>query len=110
HLEGHPVVLERGVNVLAEVLARHPRDRAAGEPVAMPLVGVVHAVHEVGHPAGVRLDADELEPGMALEHAAEDEEPDDVLAAADDRHERVELWPASLERVAAAGEDMERQR
>ncbi len=60
---------------------------AAGQPVAVPLVGVVHAVHEVRHPAGVGLDAHELELRMALEHAAEDEDADDVLAAADDRHE-----------------------
>src|SRR5262245_38574476 len=31
HLEGYPVVLERRVDVLAEVLARHPGDPAAGE-------------------------------------------------------------------------------
>ena len=65
----------------------------------MPLLGVVHAVHEVRHPARVGLDAHELELRVALEDATEDEEADDVLAAADDREERVELGPAGLEAV-----------
>ncbi len=45
-----------------ELLALHP--------VAVALVGVVHAVHEMRRPAGIGFDADDAQLGMALEHAA----------------------------------------
>src|SRR5215468_8981995 len=99
HLEGHPVVLERGVDMLAEVLARQSDERPTLEPVAVALPRVVHAVHEVRHPACVGLDAHQPEPRMALEHSAEYERPDDVLAAADDRHEGVDPGPPHPEAV-----------
>jgi hypothetical protein len=63
----------------------------------------------VGHPARVGLDAHQPEPRIALEHAAEDERADDVLAAADDRHERVDLRPPHPERVLLARENVEAQ-
>ena len=56
----------------------------------MALVGMVHAVHEMRNPAGVGLDAYELQVRMALEHAAENEHANDVLVAADDRQEAVD--------------------
>ena len=36
----------------------------------MPLVRVVHPVHEVGRPPGVGFHAHDAEVGVALEHAA----------------------------------------
>ena len=62
------------------------------------------------HPAGVGFDADQLQSRMVLEDAPEYEQADDVLAAADDRHERVELGTTRLEVIARAREDVERQR
>ena len=84
-LERGPVVLERHVDVLGEVLARQLRELLArGQPVAVALVRVVHPVHEVRHPAGVGLDAHDRQVRVALEHAAEHEHRHDVLAAAHD--------------------------
>ena len=86
---------------------------AGGEPVAVPVVGVVGAVHPVRCPTGVGLDAHHAQVGMALEHRAEDQRADDVLVAADDREERVELRAADragVRRVGAAREDVERRR
>src|SRR5262245_3798091 len=108
-LEGHPVVLEGDVDVLGEVLARPLRERAGRQPVAVPVVGVVHPVHEVRHPAGVRLHAHDLELREALEDAAEHEQAHDVLAAADDREEGVEARAARLA-LLAHGQDVERER
>ena len=51
--------------------------------------------------------------GMPLEHAAEDQRADDVLAAADDAEEAVHLRAAeadAAQAVVAAGQDVERQR
>src|SRR5271156_3039244 len=76
----------------------------------MPIVCVIHTIHIMRHPAGISFDADYFQLGMALENSAEDEGPDDVLASADDRHEAVELRPARLEVVAAAGQDVKAQR
>ena len=50
---------------------------------------------------------------MTLEHRAEDQRADDVLVAADDREERVQLRTphrAGVRRVGAAREDVERRR
>ena len=55
---------------------------------------MIHAVHEVRRPTRVSLDAHDFELRMALEDAAEDKRPDDVLVAADDRHKRVDLRTA----------------
>src|ERR1700676_1375211 len=55
HLEGHPVVLESQVDIFAEVLTGHFRDSPRGEPVTMAVVGVVHPIHVVRRPSGVRL-------------------------------------------------------
>src|SRR5216684_8297873 len=76
----------------------------------MPIVSVIHPVHIVRYPTGISLDAYQLQLGMTLEDAAEDEGADDVLASADDRQEAVELWAASLEVVGAAGEDVKAER
>ena len=51
-----------------------------------------------------------LQLGVALEHAAEDERADDVLAAADDRQEAVDLRARGRAARRRAGEDVERQR
>ena len=110
HLERHPVILERGVHVLAEVLARLLRERPRGEPVAVPLPGVVHPVHEVRDPARVGLHAHELELRVPLEDAPQDEHADDVLAAPDDREEAVETGAPRLEAVSLARQDVEGQR
>ena len=111
-LERRVVVLEGERDVLAEIFRRQAREVLALHPVAVPLVGVVHAVGEVRRPARVGLDADHPEPGMPLEHAGEDQHAHDVLAAADDRQKSIELGPARPgERIVAGGrEDMERQR
>src|SRR5258705_7608588 len=71
-LERRPVVLEREVDVLAERLRRQARE-LRGAHVLVALVVVVHAVHPVGHPAGIRLDAHDAKLRMALEDAAVDE-------------------------------------
>src|SRR3984893_9696347 len=111
HLEGHPVVLEGQVDIFAEILTGQLRDRPRGEPVAMAVVVVVHLADVVRRPPGVRLDTHHLEPGMALEDAAQDEHPDDVLVATDDRKEAVELGAArASDAVLAAGQDMEAER
>src|SRR5216684_1840135 len=47
---------------------------------------------------------------MTLEDAAQDEGADYVLASANDRQEAVELGPASLEVVGAAGQDVKAER
>ena len=44
--------------------------------------------------AGIAFGADHLEVRMTLEDAAEHEEPDDVLHAADDVHEAVDAVAA----------------
>src|ERR1700683_5424696 len=76
----------------------------------MPIICVIHPIHIMRHPSGIGLDADYFQLGMTLENSAEDEGADDVLASADDRHEAVELRPARLEVVAAAGQDVKAQR
>src|SRR5262245_21444792 len=105
-LEGYPVVLERRVDALAEVLAGQPGEGARRPPVAMAVPGVVHAVHEVRHPARVGLDAHHAKLRVPLEDATEDEHAQDVLAAADDGHKGVELGPAGLQIIRAAGQDV----
>src|SRR5258708_33629112 len=97
HLEGDVVVLERRVHVLAEILTWHLRKRAGREPVAVAVVCMIHPVHIVRHPSGVRFDANYFQLWMALENSAQNERADDVLASADDRQEAVELGPARLE-------------
>src|ERR1700693_4635512 len=76
----------------------------------MAVVCMIHPVHIVRHPSGVGLDAYYFQLRMALENSAEHECTDDVLASADDRQEAVELRPARLEVVAAAGQDVKAQR
>src|ERR1700732_440520 len=76
----------------------------------MAVVCMIHAVHIVRPPSGVRLDAYYFQFRMTLENSAEHESADDVLASADDRQEAVELGPARLEVVAAAGQDVKAQR
>ncbi len=111
-LEGRPVVLEGERDVLAEILRRQALQLLALHPVAMALVGVVHAIHEMRRPAGIGLDADDAQLGMALEHAGIDQHAHDVLAAADDRQEAVNLGPARLDHgvVAARRQDVEAER
>src|SRR6266478_3500554 len=60
----------------------------------MAVVGMVHSIHEVWSPAGIRFDADNFQLGMALEDTAEDKGADNVLVAANNRHERVNLRTA----------------
>src|SRR5271168_1681595 len=76
----------------------------------MPVVCMIHSIHIVRHPSGIRLDAYYFQLRMALENSAEDEGADNVLASADDRQEAVELRPARLEVIAAAGQDVKAQR
>src|ERR1700689_1977824 len=76
----------------------------------MPVIRMIHSIHIVRHPAGVRLDAYYFQLRMALENSTQNESADDVLASADDRQEAVELGPVRLEVVAAAGADVEAQR
>src|SRR5206468_3294866 len=67
-----PVLDERRVALAVPVEARRLRDHGL-RPIAMLLEGRVHALEEVRDPADARLDDDELEPGVALADAAEDE-------------------------------------
>src|SRR5271156_3456230 len=76
----------------------------------MPVVCMIHPIHIVGHPSGVSLDAYYFQLWMTLENTAENEGADNVLASADDRQEAVQLGPARLEIVAAAGQDVKAQR
>src|ERR1700691_585375 len=76
----------------------------------MPVIRMIHSIHVVRHPSGVRLDANYLQLRMALENSAQNESADDVLASADDRQETVELGPAGLKIVAAAGQDVKAER
>src|SRR5258708_3430533 len=76
----------------------------------MPVVCMIHPVHIVRYPSGVSLDAYYFQLWMALENSAENECADDVLASADDRQEAVELGPAGLKVVAAAGQDVKAER
>src|SRR5271156_2218991 len=71
---------------------------------------MIHSIHIVRHPSSVGLDAYYFQLRMTLENTAQHESPDDVLASADDRQEAVELGTASLEAIAAAGQDVEAQR
>ena len=111
-LEGRPVVLEGERDVLAEILRRQALQLLALHPVAMALVGVVHAIHEMRRPACVGFDADDAQLGMPFEHAGIDQHAHDVLAAADDRQEAVNLRPARLDHgvVAARRQDVEAER
>src|SRR5918993_886034 len=68
-LKGRPVVLEGECDVLAEILRRQALQLLALHPVAMALVGVVHAIHEMRRPACVGFDTDDAQPGMPFEHA-----------------------------------------
>ena len=107
-LERGVVVLEGEVDVLAEVLARHLLELAAAQPVAVALVGVIHAVHEVGDPAPVGLDGYDPQTRVAHEDAVEDEHAHEVLVAPDDRHEAVDLRaPKALLEVLPRSEDVE---
>ena len=101
-LECRPVVLEGERNMVAEIFRREPRQFLALHPVAMPLVGVVHAVHEMGGPAGIGLDTDHAQPGVPLEYAREDQHAHNVLAAANDGEEAVDLGPAWLTELVVA--------
>src|ERR1700721_1609496 len=76
----------------------------------MAVVCMIHPIHIVRHPSGVRLDAYYFQFRMALENSAENERADDVLASADDRQEAVQLRPARLEVIGAAGQDVKAQR
>src|SRR5258705_14011534 len=76
----------------------------------MSIVCMIHPIHIVRYPACVRLDAYQFQFGMTLEDAAQDEGADNVLASADNRQEAVELGPASLEVVGAAGQDVKAER
>src|ERR1700722_3243267 len=76
----------------------------------MPVVCMIHPVHIVRYPSRVSFDAYYFQLRMALENAAENERADDVLASADDRQEAVELGPARLKVVAAAGQDVKAER
>src|ERR1700685_3615332 len=76
----------------------------------MPVIRMIHSIHIVRHPSGVRLDAYYFQLRMALENSTQNESADDVLASADDRQEAVELGPARLKVVAAAGQDVEAER
>ena len=78
------------------------------QPVAVPVERVVHAIHEVRHPAGIGLDADHLEVRVALEDAAEDEHGHDVLAAPHDGQEAADLRAPGL--LALRSQDVEAQR
>ena len=112
HPEGNPVVLERHIDVVVEIVARHPLERRRLHPVAMTLVGMVHAIHVVRNPARIGLDADNLEVGEAIEDTAEYESAHHVLAATNDREEAVDTRTPDLPRktVRFAGQDVERER
>ena len=71
---------------------------------------MVHPVGVVRRPAGVGFHADHLQIRVALEDAAEDEQADDVLAAADDRLEAVEHGTARRPAARFAGQDVEADR
>ena len=81
------------------------------------MVGVVHALHEVGKPARLALGADDLEPGEAFEDAAEDDVGEGALYLLDQVHVfrwtalpgiRAERGYAAL--GAHAGDDVQRER
>src|SRR6185437_10045772 len=107
-LEGHPVVLEGDVHVVAEVLARLALQVAGAEPVTVPFDRMVGPIHPVRYPARIGLDADDLQARHPVKNPAENHGSDDVLAAADDPEEAVHLRATerSLRDVAAAGEDV----
>ena len=98
-LERGPIVLECHVDVFAKVLTRQLRHLVAFEPIAMPLISMVHTIHEVRCPTRVGFDADELQIRMPLEHTAENERTYDILVASNDRLERIDLWPAIVSQV-----------
>ena len=75
------------------------RHLVAFEPIAMPLISMVHSIHEVRCPTRVGFDADELQIRMPLEHTAENERTYDILVASNDRLERIDLWPAIVSQV-----------
>src|SRR5262249_9275228 len=110
-LERDPVVLEGRVNILPKILAWLLRELGHVEPVAMTIVGMVHPIHEMRDPSRVRLDANDLELRMALEHTTQDQHAHDVLVAAYDRHEGVGLWAACWGGDSfPRGQDMEAER
>ena len=108
------IVLEGHEDVLVEVLARWALYGSSLHPEAMAVVGVVHPVGKMRHPARIGFDADDLQLRLPLEDATEAQHPHDVLVAADQLHERVDSRPAALascrQVVGLAGQDVEADR
>src|SRR5271156_6649185 len=103
YFEGYPVVLKGQINVLAEIFARHPAELGSIQGVALDFVGVIHSVHKMRRPSRVSLGAHEFEFGVTLEDAAEDHGRQDVLHAADYRHESRDFRAARSTCEGTAG-------
>ena len=74
----------------------------------MALEGVIHAIHVMGHPAGVCFHAHHFQLRKPFEHATENQRADNVLITPNDGHEAVHARPAHP--FAAARENVKRQR
>src|SRR5713226_5538206 len=96
HLEGAPIILEGEIDVVAEILARGPLQLRALHPMPMTVIGVVDAIHVMRCPAGIRLDAHQLQIRVPIEDAAKDEHADEILNAADDSVPMIEPAAALL--------------
>jgi len=106
---GHPIVLERDVDVLAHVFAR-PLGELGGAQIAVALVVVIHAIDPVRHPAGVGLDAHDAQRRMPFEHAAEDEHRDEVLDLLDHRTVLDRRQQAQPPAAVGARQNVKRER
>ena len=107
HTEGRPIILERDLDMILDVLAGATLKCGALQPVAVTVIRMIHPVAVMRHPPGIGLDTHDLQIRNPIEHATKNEGANQILVSSNDRHERVELRAPRF--VVLAGQDMEAQ-
>ena len=107
HTEGRPIILERDLDMILDVLAGATLKCGALQPVAVTVIRMIHPVAVMRHPPGIGLDTHDLQIRNPIEHATKNEGANQILVSSNDRHERVELRAPRF--VVLAGQDMETQ-